>query len=124
MTDPNERDGLDDLGKRIEAAKEKRRNRLGGTHRQSASASGLGVGLRIATELVAALGVSVGLGLLLDRWLGTTPWLMLLFFVLGAAAGFRNVVRVAQNYDAARQRERNTTGERSERAHRNGDEEG
>lgn len=122
MTDPNERKRLDDLGKRIEAAKEQRRNRLGGTHAKSAS--GLGVGLRIATELVAALGVSVGLGLLLDRWLGTTPWLMLLLFILGAVAGFRNVVRVAQNYDAARQRERNTTGERADSAHRNGDKEG
>ncbi len=122
MSNPNDRDRLDDLGKRIEAAKEKRRNRLGDTHAKSAS--GLGVGMRIATELVAALGVGVGIGLLLDRWLGTTPWLMLLFFILGAAAGFRNVVRVAQNYDAARQRERNTTGERADRAHRNGDEEG
>ncbi len=122
MTDPNDRNRLDDLGKRIEAAKEKRRNRLGGTHANRAS--GLGVGMRIATELVAALGVGVGMGLLLDRWLGTTPWLMIVFFILGAAAGLRNVVRVAQNYDAARQRERDTTGQRAERAHGNGDEEG
>ena len=38
-------------------------------------------------------GVLVGglLGWALDRWLGTGPWLLLIFAVLGIAAGFRNV---------------------------------
>ncbi len=38
------------------------------------------------------VGVAIGIGL--DRWLGTTPWLMVVFIVLGAAAGILNVVRV------------------------------
>src|SRR3546814_7162662 len=50
--------------------------------------------LRIGVEIVAALIVGVGIGLLLDWWLGTKPWFLLLFFVLGAAAGFMNVFRV------------------------------
>jgi len=123
MTDPDDDDRLDDLGKRIEAAKDRGRHRSGG--QQTNSTSGLGVGLRIATELVAALVVSVGIGIVLDRWLGTTPWLLILFFILGAATGFRNVVRVANNYDAARKREREqqTRGHASTPRH-NGDEEG
>ena len=123
MTDPDENDRLDDLGKRIESAKDRRRQRSGG--QQTYSASGLGVGLRIATELVAALGVSVGIGIVLDRWLGTTPWLLILFFILGAATGFRNVVRVANNYDAARKKEREQHARGPVSAARdNGDEEG
>jgi ATP synthase protein I len=123
MTDPDDDDRLDDLGKRIEAAKDRRRHRSGG--QQTYSTSGLGVGLRIATELVAALAVSVGIGIVLDRWLGTTPWLLIVFFILGAATGFRNVVRVANNYDAARKREREDQARGSGSTRRgNGDEEG
>jgi ATP synthase protein I len=45
---------------------------------------------------VAALIVGTGIGLLLDRWLGTAPWLMVVFFILGSAAGFLNVLRVTK----------------------------
>ena len=42
-----------------------------------------------------------GIGLLLDKWLGTTPWLLLLFFLLGSAAGIMNVFRVAGGHDSS-----------------------
>jgi ATP synthase protein I len=32
----------------------------------------------------------------LDKWLGTFPWLFILFFLLGSAAGMLNIVRQAQ----------------------------
>ena len=51
--------------------------------------------MRLGVELVSALAIGVGIGLLLDYWLGTGPWLMLLFFLLGSAAGFMNVYRAA-----------------------------
>jgi len=51
--------------------------------------------MRIGVELVSALIVGVAIGYMLDRWLGTTPWLMLLFFVLGSVAGIVNVYRTA-----------------------------
>lgn len=53
-----------------------------------------GVGFRAGVEVVSALIVGVGAGLLLDRWLGTTPWLFLLCFVLGSVAGVLNVYRL------------------------------
>ena len=53
-----------------------------------------GIGLRAGVEVVSALVVGVVLGLVLDRWLGTKPWLFLLFFVLGSAAGVLNVYRL------------------------------
>lgn len=48
--------------------------------------------------LVAVLIGSFG-GYLLDRWLHTRPWLMLVGFVLGAAAGFRNIFRLIGSED-------------------------
>ncbi|HAD26704.1 MAG TPA: phosphoribosylaminoimidazolecarboxamide formyltransferase, partial [Alphaproteobacteria bacterium] len=49
--------------------------------------SAMGVAIRLSTDLVAAVAVGGFLGWLLDRWLGTSPWLLLLFFFLGVAAG-------------------------------------
>ena len=49
--------------------------------------------LRIGTELVAGLAVGVVIGWLLDRWLGTKPLFLILFFILGSAAGIMNVFR-------------------------------
>jgi ATP synthase protein I len=53
-----------------------------------------GIGLRAGVEVVSALGVGIGIGFLLDRWLGTWPWLFLVFFVLGSVAGVANVYRL------------------------------
>jgi len=56
--------------------------------------SGLGRGLRIGTEFVAAILVGTGIGYVIDQLAGTTPWAMLGFFMLGFAAGILNVTRV------------------------------
>ncbi len=63
--------------------------------------SGFGVAFRIGVELVAALVIGVGTGLLLDRWLGSTPWFLIVFFFLGAAAGVLNVYRAASGIGMA-----------------------
>ncbi len=59
-----------------------------------ATASAMGIGVRVGVELVSALAVSVAIGWMLDRWLGTKPWLLALFVVLGGAAGIANVWRL------------------------------
>ncbi len=53
-----------------------------------------GLGFRAGVEVVSALVVGIALGWFLDRWLGTWPWLFLLFFVFGSVAGVLNVYRL------------------------------
>ncbi len=53
-----------------------------------------GVGVRVGAELVSALVVAVGIGLLLDHWLHTLPLFLIVFVLLGGAAGILNVWRM------------------------------
>jgi len=46
----------------------------------------------VGLTLVTATFVGLLIGYWLDRWLGTKPWLLLVFLVLGIVAGFKNVV--------------------------------
>lgn len=55
---------------------------------------GWAIAIRVGVELVAALLVGVGIGWLLDRWLHTRPVFLIVFVLLGGAAGIRNVYRV------------------------------
>lgn len=58
-----------------------------------------------ASSVGLELGISVILGVLfgywLDRQLGTEPWMMILFLVLGLVAGFRGVLRAVGRADRA-----------------------
>ncbi len=56
--------------------------------------SALGVGLRVGVELVSALAVAVAIGWALDHWLRTLPLFLVIFLVLGGAAGVANVWRL------------------------------
>jgi len=62
----------------------------------------MGNAFKLGTELVAAVAVGTIIGFILDSWFDTKPWLMIIFFFLGAAAGMLNVVKAAnrmQNKD-------------------------
>ena len=52
-------------------------------------------GFRLSTELVAGVLMGAGIGWLLDRGLGISPWGMIVFLLLGFAAGVLNVMRAA-----------------------------
>jgi ATP synthase protein I len=58
--------------------------------------SALGKAFRLSTELVAGVFVGGFIGWLLDRWLGTLPLFLLVFLLLGIAAGIMNAVREAR----------------------------
>jgi ATP synthase protein I len=63
--------------------------------RTAADASAYARGFRMSTELVAGVIVGAGIGWLLDRWLGISPWGLIVFLLLGFAAGVLNVMRAA-----------------------------
>ena len=70
------------IKKKIENDKEKR-------------GSFMGNAFKLGTELVAAVLVGTIIGFILDTWFDTKPWLIIIFFFLGAAAGMLNVIRAA-----------------------------
>jgi ATP synthase protein I len=57
--------------------------------------SAIARGFRLSTELVAGVIVGAGIGWVLDRLLGISPWGMIVFLLLGFAAGVLNVMRAA-----------------------------
>src|SRR5512143_947107 len=63
--------------------------------RQTADPSAMARGFRLSTELVAGVVVGALIGWLLDRWLGISPWGLIVFLLLGFAAGVLNVMRAA-----------------------------
>ena len=60
----------------------------------AATGSAISMGLRAASEFAASIVIGVFVGWRLDVWLGTKPGLLIVFFLLGSAAGIWNVIRV------------------------------
>ena len=61
------------------------------------SQTGKVMAFRIGTELVVAVAVGGGIGFLIDSWLDTKPWFLIVFLLLGNAAGLWNVFRVTND---------------------------
>ena len=55
----------------------------------------MGSAFKLGTELVASVAVGTIIGFILDSWFDTKPWLIIIFFFLGTAAGILNVIRTA-----------------------------
>jgi ATP synthase protein I len=92
----------DDFDERLSVARERQRLGRGRASGMVRGVGGYSVGFRIAIELLAGVVVGVGLGFFADRWLGTSPWLMLLGIVLGTAAGIVNVLRAVKSMERTR----------------------
>lgn len=53
----------------------------------------LGQGLKLGAEFVSGILVGAGLGFVIDGWLGSSPFGLIIFLLLGFAAGVMNVLR-------------------------------
>jgi ATP synthase protein I len=91
----------DDFEARLRAAKDRQAARTSAGP-SSADRREMGAGFRIVVDLVAALVVGIGMGWALDHWLGTRPWLLILFTLFGFAAGVLNVMRTAKQLEKER----------------------
>lgn len=99
--DSNEPRPIEDLDARLRAARAREQVETKERVETRSGSTGMGLGFRIAIELVAGIAVGTLIGYALDGWLGTRPWLMVVFFFLGAAAGTMNVYRAAKGLDDA-----------------------
>ncbi len=61
--------------------------------------NGTSFGIKISTEIVGALIVGVVIGLIVDNYFNTSPIGLIIFFILGAFAGFLNVYRVMRRIE-------------------------
>lgn len=89
---------LDELGERIKDAR-------GAPETDSDAArnrgSAMGAAFKLATEMVAGVAVGGGLGYYADKLAGTAPFLLIVFLILGGAAGIMNAIRVARDMQNA-----------------------
>ena len=65
------------------------------------SSVGLAQGIRVGMEMLAALLVGGGIGWMLDQWVGSTPAFLIVFVMLGLAAGVRSALRAAKQVEKA-----------------------
>lgn len=98
MPDPSDAERLKALEERIAAAKQVRapdpRPHMEEHYSQAQLA------WRMVIELVAGLAIGFGIGFGLDALFGTRPWLMVLFIILGLAAGVNVMLRTAREVQA------------------------
>ena len=83
----------EDFKTRLKIAKSKIKKQLDNDNEKRGSF--MGNAFKLGTELVAAVAVGTIIGFILDTLFDTKPWLIIIFFFLGAAAGMLNVVRAA-----------------------------
>jgi len=81
------------LGERLALQRVSRKAETNSGPRSDPSA--IARGFRLSTELVAGVLVGAFIGWALDKWLGISPWGMIVFLLLGFAAGVINVMRAA-----------------------------
>ena len=83
--------------KRLEALDERIAKLKGGEAKphQEEHYSQAQMGWRMVIELVAGLGIGFAIGYGLDVLFGTLPWLLVVFTLLGFAAGVKTMIRSA-----------------------------
>ncbi len=87
MTEPK------DFKTRLEIAKSKIKKQVESDLKKNGTF--MGSAFKLGTELVAAVAIGTIIGFILDGWFDTKPWLIIIFFFLGTAAGILNVIRTA-----------------------------
>ena len=109
MTEPNDLERLKALDERLEKLK---KAKAPGPKVQQQGHEMANVAWRMVTELVAGLLIGFGIGYGLDVLFGTMPLFLVLFILLGLAAGIRVMMRSAA--DVQRQSQEAATAARNE----------
>jgi predicted ABC-type sugar transport system permease subunit len=59
----------------------------------------------VLPAMLLSLLIGLGIGYYLDKWLGTAPWLMIIWLGFGFAAGFRSLYRAALQSEKEQEKE-------------------
>ena len=70
-------------------------NKDGEGGRGNAATTGYGKAIKLSSEFIAGVAVGAGLGWIIDRLAGTSPFGLIVFLLLGFGAGVLNVMRSA-----------------------------
>ena len=90
-----DRAALETLGRQIEAAQAKARGE--GRDTGVAKYAGVSLAWRMVVELLVGMALGLWMGWALDEWLGTMPVFLLIFGLLGFAAGVVTMLRSAKS---------------------------
>ncbi|WP_058245698.1 AtpZ/AtpI family protein [Tropicibacter naphthalenivorans] len=93
MSDPDHKRQMDELSAKLEAYKAAQTSDKAHQEEHYSQAQHA---WRMVTEMVAGLGIGFGIGYALDEVLGTSPWMMVLFTLVGTAAGINVMLRTAK----------------------------
>ena len=108
MTDPDQKERMAQLEAKIEAAKLAQAPKPRVDEHYSAA----NLAWRMVIELVAGLGIGFGIGYGLDILFGTIPIFMVLFVLLGLAAGIKTMLRSAKEIQEEQEAETASKDER------------
>jgi ATP synthase protein I len=93
---------LDNLSKALDAQRDAARSSAAAKRGQDGNGvspgsigNAMGLAFRVLSEFVAAVIVGAVIGLAIDRAAGTSPAFLVVLLLMGAAAGFWNVYRIA-----------------------------
>jgi ATP synthase protein I len=89
------------LEEKIEAAQREELRDEDHTSSDAQRGSGLTRAIGLSAEVVGAVGVGVAIGIGLDWLLGSSPWGLIIFFMLGFTAGVLNLIREARRISSA-----------------------
>lgn len=81
------------IDERIEKFKKSEKKRIAKENSTDDVYARTATGWQISIELLAAVLIGAGIGYFLDNLLKTRPWLLVVFTLLGGAAGFLNLYR-------------------------------
>ena len=90
---PEEKIKIKNSEERIDAAKDQ----IAEKNSPNIKPSPLGQVMKLVVEIVAAMAIGIGIGLILDNYFSTRPLFTIIFFLLGSLAGILNVFRVAKS---------------------------
>jgi len=106
MSDDKPPPSLEELDSRLKKIQEERQRPEG----LGMPPTRTGQSLHLGIEMAATLAVGGGIGWFLDRWLDTSPWLLIIFLFLGIGAGLSNAFRLARKYGTELERREQIKG--------------